>query len=215
MIRVLIAASSAVMRAGLYSLITLDPELEVAGQISSNALMHELDITHPDIILLDIDWQSGDRIPRLVSTNPSLPMPAMIVLSDDISGSWIADALKMGAMGVLPRDATRDEIIGAIHSASLGLITLHTNAVSNLIPFISVPAPARQVLDRVIPSLTGREIEVLRMLAEGLGNKAIARKLSISEHTVKFHISSIFTKLNVSSRTEAVTIGARQGLIVL
>ena len=91
---------------------------------------------------------------------------------------------------------------------------LHPDVISVLLPVLP---SAEQIVDTATPvqALTPREIEVLGMLAEGLGNKAIAKRLIISEHTVKFHVSSIFTKLNASSRTEAVTLGARQGLIML
>ncbi|MCY7273178.1 MAG: response regulator transcription factor [Phormidesmis sp. CAN_BIN44] len=94
-----------------------------------------------------------------------------------------------------------------------GLTVLHPDVMETLLPVL--PATTRPLSETPIQALTSREVEVLGMLAEGLGNKTIARRLTISEHTVKFHISSIFSKLNASSRTEAVILGARQGLIFI
>jgi NarL family two-component system response regulator YdfI len=114
--------------------------------------------------------------------------------------------------GILPTDANADEILEAIQAAAIGLTVIHPDLLDALLGLL--PSPRSLPIEPDQP-LTSREIEVLKMLAEGLGNKAIARRLKISEHTVKFHIGSIFSKLNASSRTEAVILGARQGMIVL
>jgi len=114
---------------------------------------------------------------------------------------------------VLPRQAAPEEIVGAVEAAAAGLIALHPAAAESI--WSLLPAPVRTTVAPAGQALTPREIEVLGMMAEGLGNKTIARRLGISEHTVKFHVGSILTKLNASSRTEAVTLGARQGLIML
>jgi DNA-binding NarL/FixJ family response regulator len=136
-----------------------------------------------------------------------------VVLADDPRGTWAAEALRAGARAVLPREATADEIIGAVEAAAAGLVVLHPAVTATLLPLL--PTPARAVSAPPAQQLTPREIEVLGMLAEGLGNKTIARRLGISEHTVKFHVGSILAKLDASSRTEAVMLGARRGLIML
>jgi DNA-binding NarL/FixJ family response regulator len=139
---------------------------------------------------------------------------AIVLLGDTFQGDWITEALRLGVRAVLPRRATAEEILQAVVAAAAGLVVLHPDAIDLLLPVLSsVTQPVDEA--SLVQALTPREIEVLGMLAEGLGNKAIARRLSISEHTVKFHVSSIFTKLNARSRTEAVTLGARQGLIML
>lgn len=124
---------------------------------------------------------------------------------------YVVDYLRLGIRAILPSDVSSDELINAIKATSAGLTVLHPELLN---AFTSVLSVARST-DSPSTVLTAREIEVLEMLAEGLGNKAIARRLNLSEHTVKFHISSIFSKLNVSSRTEAVILGARQGWILL
>src|SRR2546426_967335 len=111
------------------------------------------------------------------------------------------------------RRAGREEIIAAIEAVATGLIVIHPDTVGELQLVPSASKRAGAVIAR--QPLTPREIEVLGMIAEGLGNKIIAGRLGISEHTVKFHIASIFVKLNAGSRTEAVTIGVRQGLILI
>jgi len=126
-------------------------------------------------------------------------------------GSWIAVALRSGVKAVLPHETTAAEIVAAVQAAAAGLVVLPPDTVDSLLP---AAAPTRAPHEPRA-ALTPREIEVLRMLVEGLGNKEIAWRLGISEHTVKFHIASIFNKLDVSTRTEAVTAGVRQGLILL
>ena len=109
--------------------------------------------------------------------------------------------------------ATSEEIVAAIQASVVGLVVLLPDALHSVLsPIPSGDQPELESSDQI---LTPREIEVLRMIAEGLGNKEIAFKLKISDHTVKFHISSIFAKLGASSRTEAVTIGIRGGLIMV
>jgi two-component system, NarL family, response regulator YdfI len=121
-------------------------------------------------------------------------------------------ALHSGVRAVLPRDATGPEIMAAIEGAAAGLIVLSSEDMDALLP-----ADAEVVPADVIPgeALSSREVEVLAMLAEGLGNKDIAARLNISEHTVKFHVSSILGKLRATTRGEAVARGVREGLVVI
>jgi len=111
----------------------------------------------------------------------------------------------------LPRGATASELVAAIEAVAAGLIVLHPEGVEALLS----PSPLPSAADTPGETLTVREAEVLNTIAEGLGNKEIAARLGISEHTVKFHIAAIFTKLNAGSRTEAVAIGVRRGLIMI
>jgi NarL family two-component system response regulator YdfI len=122
-------------------------------------------------------------------------------------------ALRRGVKAVLPRNATSAEILWAIQTANSDLFLLNQDATQSLIARFG-SEPLRERAD-FRDELTEREIQILRALAEGLGNKQIASSLAISEHTVKFHISSILDKLDASSRTEAVTIGIRMGLVLL
>ena len=212
LIRVLIVAQSVVMQAGLAALINTSPTMEVIGQATIAALAAQIEHLQPDVVLMEWDATEAE-FPPLLSPQPELNPVAIVVLLDDWSQSVVTELLRAGVQGVLPNGATASELVAAIESAAIGLTVLHPTIVDALLP--GLPATIRPLPTDAQQSLTTREIEVLGMLAEGLGNKTIARRLSISEHTVKFHIGSIFSKLNASSRTEAVILGARQGLVLL
>lgn len=216
MTRVLVAAASIIVRAGLETLMTSSPALTVVGSTSGGAgLAKQIEALQPDVVLME--WSVFEDEPVLETLLPLSDVYsqnwAFVILADDPSGTGIAEALRSGVRALLPREATSEEIVAAVEAAAAGLVVLHPDIIDFLLPVL--PSTARTLPTLPSQSLTAREIEVLGMLAEGLGNKAIARRLSISEHTVKFHVSSIFTKLNASSRTEAVTLGARLGLIML
>lgn len=216
MIRVAIAAADNIVRAGLESIVRASPSLAVVSSSSNlDTLAALIEDYSPDVVLIELglhnDEPVSEKLLALGAVSP--PAPAIVVLADDIHTDWTTEALRLGVRALLPRKATAEEIVPAVVAAATGLVVLHPDVFDLLLPVL--PSTARTLPTSPVQALTPREIEVLGMLAEGLGNKAIARRLSISEHTVKFHVSSIFTKLNASSRTEAVTLGARQGLIML
>lgn len=227
MIRVLVIADSAIVQTGLTTLLNDSPALTVVGSLASaQPLAPAIADLQPDVLLLE--WEATEEpLPLELTAGGSafgaLPGESnlpLVVLVDDLQGAWLSEAGTGNLRGVLPTGATTAEIIAAVIAAASGLVVLHPDALGStgfggleaLVPSLST---VRSLPTLVPQTLTPREITVLQMLAEGLGNKTIARRLSISEHTVKFHVSSIFTKLNASSRTEAVTLGARQGLILL
>ncbi len=218
MIRVLVAANNLIMRAGLESIIRANPALEVVGSSSDAAtLVQSIEELQPDVVLLE--WLGDDDEPgleKILALSIEPDVPAIVMLSDEEHTDWVALALRSGVRGVLSRSATANEIVAAVEAVAAGVVVLHPDIVSSLVSGISLKEPPAGAMNASpMQALTPREIEVLGMLALGLGNKTIAKKLGISEHTVKFHVSSIFTKLNASTRTEAVTVGARLGLIML
>ncbi|MGD1092140.1 MAG: response regulator transcription factor [Bryobacteraceae bacterium] len=189
MIRVLIAA---IAPAGLESLLERAKNIEVIG--SGN------DWEQPDVIIADED--GADELLELH------PNANLVVLTSDPNPAAMHALLRSGVRAVLPDHSSADQTIAAVIAAAAGLITLRPE---DLEPgFLPDSRPS----DTTEP-LSSRETEVLGMLAEGLSNKLIAHRLGISEHTVKFHVASIMSKLRASSRTEAVTTGIRQGLIML
>jgi two-component system, NarL family, response regulator YdfI len=190
-IGVLIAAPSAIIRAGLESLVRSSPALELVSSA-------------PDVVLADLEFPQEDGPPpELLAT------AAVVLLVSNPPGPWTIEALRSGVRAVLPRDVSAPELIAAIEAAAAGLTVLHPSDLHALLP------TPRAISADAGEALTPRELEVFAMLAEGAGNKAIAWKLAISEHTVKFHVASIMSKLNATSRTEAVSIGIRKGLIML
>jgi NarL family two-component system response regulator YdfI len=198
-----------VVRTGLGAVLAKAPNLHVVGSFPMDTLSAQIEDLQPDVVLLDLESAADESLPLEIKDAPlSL---AIVVLTDNTEVSWSAEALRSGVRAILPRDATSEEIRAAIQAAAMGLVVLHSAAFDALLS----PIPERSELDPPDQILTPREIEVLRMIAAGLGNKEIASKLTISDHTVKFHISSIFAKLGASSRTEAVTLGIRRGLIMI
>jgi DNA-binding NarL/FixJ family response regulator len=140
-------------------------------------------------------------------------LPAIVLLTDIPQGPRLTnEVLRAGVRAILPREATTAEIVAAIEAAAAGLFVLHQETIDAV---LRDEPPQERALSSTLHILSQREVEVLSMIAEGLGNKTIAWRLGISEHTVKFHVGSIFNKLNATSRTEAVTLGIRQGLIMI
>lgn len=199
MIRVFVVADSAVARAGLEALLGSNDDFEVAGSSADPAAAAEF---QPDVVVFAWDRGSEEPAPETAAR--------AVILSGGHDPEWTRDALRLGARAVLPHDASREEILAAVEAAAAGLVTVDARDMETLLG-----TSARAASAEPVEPLTPREIEVLRMLAEGEGNKSIAWKLGISEHTVKFHVASIMSKLRASSRTEAVTVGIRRGLILL
>jgi two-component system, NarL family, response regulator YdfI len=204
-VKVLVAADSAVVRAGLEALIRQTPSVSFAGGVHPDELLEQIRDVEPDVVLLESRRGQDAILERLFQSGP-----AFVLLAEDQGTAAVASGLGSGLRAVLPRSASAEEIMAAIQGAAHGLVVLHPDMLSSL----QRTEPVRRG-GELGGALTAREIEVLRMLAEGLANKNIAFRLGISEHTVKYHIESIFTKLNASSRAEAVAIGMRQGLILL
>ncbi len=214
MIRVMVVAASPVVRAGLSAVLTTNPKLTVVGSASDlDALLREVVQLQPDVVLLDLSGNLQQSVweKLLVMQEEQYPS-AIIVIVDELDSINLEAALRSGVRGILPDTSTELEIIAAVEAIAFGLVVLHPDAVE-LLPLKE--SMREKLLLTPVQTLTPREIEVLKMLGSGLGNKAIATALHISDHTVKFHVSSIFGKLGVSTRTEAVTVGVRLGLIML
>jgi len=210
--RALIGASSGVVRAGLESLLATAPTFQVVGSFPIATALAQFENLQPDVMLLDLESPVDETTLQALESAGMVRNSAVVILIDDPEFS-VANALHAGIRAVIPRSATAEEIVAAIQASVAGLVVLHPDALHSVLsPTPSGDQPEFHPSDRI---LSPREIEVLRMIAEGLGNKEIASKLGISDHTVKFHISAIFAKLGASSRTEAVIIGIRAGMIMV
>jgi two-component system, NarL family, response regulator YdfI len=210
-ITVLVAATTTAVRAGLAARLSAYKRLHVVVEATALPLSDQLDTTQPDVVLADVGSEAASAWLRdLAGTRRP---PAIVMLADDGRGALAGGTLRSGARAVLPRHASTEEIVAAIEAVAAGLVVLHPDTLDAFSPPASRRDRSRGAIDH--QPLTPREIEVLAMMAEGLGNKLIAARLAISEHTVKFHIASIFAKLNAGSRTEAVTIGLRRGAIMI
>lgn len=208
MIRILIVATYASVRAGLHALLANEQDCAVVGEVSGSAELERLlPETRPDVVLFDDNEVDG---PFLVAELAE-SVTGLVVLSDTTSLYRLLRNSALPGWAYLRKEADGQEIAGAIRAAAAGLVALDHNAISRL-----TALPSTQE-ERTAPEepLTPREMEVLQLMAQGLPNKNIAARLSISQHTVKFHVASILTKLGASSRTEAVTLGVRRGYILL
>lgn len=210
LVAVAIAAPTPMMRAGLRALLASDDIRVVAEAASLTELaMERLDV---DVLVATADTVVQDG-PYLSLGDGAAPMPAIVALSEDDRPATVLRRLSLRGWGIISPDAPAAEMQSAVVAAAQGLVVLSLPMAG----ILSGPRPSMQTLEggALAEPLTARETEVLELLSQGLSNKLIARQLNISEHTVKFHVSSIYTKLNAASRTDAVSRGARLGLITL
>ncbi|MGQ9893132.1 MAG: response regulator transcription factor [Roseiflexus sp.] len=204
MVRVLIVAPTPALRAGLRALVT-ETNIEIVGERVS--LTTPASIPAGTDVILAADESVLTEADRALGEEPHY---AVLLLSDDERQAEVLRRLLLTAWGMLSRDAGAAELSAAIQAVAQGLIVISSDLAPRLLHHrpLSVAEPVGE-------PLTARERDVLELVSQGLSNKQIAQKLQISEHTVKFHLSSLFAKLGVSSRTEAVNRGARQGIITL
>lgn len=193
------------MRAGLRALLDADPAFEV---IYAGAQAGELG--RADVWVVT-EGLSVEEIRREVEATQA--DVALLVLGEGARAGQSYQNLPLRAWGMLPVDATLEELTAAIQALHVGLVVMYPDWAE--LPLARrLSAPAGEV-EKLVEPLTERETEVLQLLTLGLSNKQIGARLHISEHTVKFHVSSIYGKLGATNRAEAVRLGAQQGLVVL
>ena len=204
LLRVLVVCRDRLSRAGLAAVLDQRSGLTVVGQIAGddNTLL-PLDIYVPDVIVWDVSWETSSAVNSL----GLLPEDAPTVLALAVTSDQAAQARAAGAQALLSRDASPEALAAAAVALSHGLQV--TDPALSGVSAAATPAPGSASL------FTPREQDVLKLLAEGLPNKGVASRLEVSEHTVKFHVNSIMGKLNAQSRTEAVTLATRLGLLPL
>lgn len=229
LITVFIVATSAIARAGLESVLQIDERFIVAGSAAEiSVALHDFSNHQTtDVLLINVEREKDfdDLLALLADSAEEINLPATVTLfpPEMQNSEYTVRALQNGVRGVLPVDASANEIVATVSAAANNLISFLPETLENILSFFStedVPNSLienkRQVIpDEMIETLTTREAEVLEMLADGASNKSIAYQLNISEHTVKFHVASIFAKFGVNTRTEAVTLALRRGLILL
>ncbi len=206
-VRVLILSEDPLARAGLAALLATQRGFIIAGQIAVDGeLANAQSVYRPDVIVWDLGSDPSRALERANSIG-DLGVPIVALLPDATDA---AEAWAFGARGLLPRDTTAEKLAAALAAVAHGLAVIDPIFAATLLPVARDQSPAPP-----IEELTPRELQVLRLMAEGQSNKTIARALGISEHTVKFHVNAILGKLNVASRTEAVVHATRLGLILL
>jgi NarL family two-component system response regulator YdfI len=211
-IRAFIVARSSLVRTGLQSLFG-DRNVEVVGSLADfESLASEWVDVRADVILVEASGEQFEAVMDSLAASQLASEAAIVVLTDHREPRSLSDALRAGVRALLPSDISPDQLVAALEAAAAGLIVVHSTEVEAMFPVADGASRERAELAE---PLTPRESEVLQMLASGLANKAIATQLKISEHTVKFHVASILGKLGAASRTEAVSLGIRRGLVLL
>jgi DNA-binding NarL/FixJ family response regulator len=216
----MVVAPALAIRAGLRSLLGEEAEIEIAGEADNVGEARELQASLPaqiDVLVVHdacLSPAEGEARAELESVFLRAEPAAILLLIDSETYlTRLLPGLNARAWGALPLDSSLEELHAAVKALHHGLL------VGSPILFEPLSAGSQQGSEALAAptgdTLTERELEVLGLLAQGLANKQIAARLGISEHTVKFHVSGIYTKLGAGSRTEAVRIGVRQGLIVL
>ena len=212
-IRVLVADDHEVVRSGLSSLLD-DSTIEIVGEAADGnqavALAQEL---KPDVVLLDIRMSEGDGLTALEMMHEQMPEVKVVMLSTYDNPTYIARAVAMGASDYVLKGSDREHLITAIRKVHAGEMWVDRVVATTLIA--DLQRPGRKVdADRArIATLTARERDVVNLVGEGLANKAIAERLSISDNTVRHHLTSIFAKLGVTDRLSLVVYAYRHKII--
>jgi DNA-binding NarL/FixJ family response regulator len=209
--RVLIVDDHAVVRQGLRTFLDLEPSLEVIGEAANGAeAVRASRRLNPDVILMDLLMPEMDGITAIQLIRQEFPEIEIIALTSVLEDASVMGAVRAGAIGYLLKDTLADELVRAIKAAAGGQVQLSPKAAARLLRDVRTPEPAT-----LTQGLSPRETEVLRLLAGGKTNKAMALELSIGEKTIKTHVSRILGKLGVQSRTQAALYAGRIGLIPL
>jgi DNA-binding NarL/FixJ family response regulator len=207
-IRVLIADDHSVVRQGLRMFLDLETDIELIGEAKNG--LEAVDLAHrlkPDVVLMDLLMPKMDGVTAIKAIRQELPDTEIVALTSVLEDQAIFDAIRVGAISYLLKDTESDKLCEAIRAAAAGEVRLSPEVAARLMREVSAPESPE--------TLTERETEVLRVLARGLSNIEIAEKLSITEATVKTHVSSILAKLDLPSRTRAALYALKVGLVGL
>lgn len=205
-IRVLIVDDHSVVREGLRMFLVRDPDLEVVGEAADGAeALEQARQLRPDVVVMDLLMPVLDGIAATRAIRRELPETEVLALTSVLESASVVDAIRAGAIGYLLKDTQAAELRKAIKAAAAGQVQLSPQASAHLLGAIRTP--------ELPEPLTPREMDVLRLLAQGQSNKEIARALDLVEETVKSHVRHILAKLGVQSRTQAVLAAIRLGIV--
>jgi len=206
-IRVLIADDHPVVRDGLRAMLATQPDMELVGEAATGTeAVASARALRPDVVLMDLQMPQLDGPAAIATLRDKEPGVRVLVLTTFGTDADITRAIDAGATGYLLKDAPREQLFSAIRSAARGESALSPSVASRVLGRMRAPAEE---------ALSPRELEILQAVARGLSNRDIARKLYVSQATVKTHLLRIFAKLGVDDRTAAVTVALERGIIRL
>lgn len=204
LIRVVLVDDHAVVREGLRAFLQLQEDMAVVGEAENGEEAVAVVVAAaPDVVLMDLVMPGGDGISAILRVRAASPSTRVLVLSSYVDEAQVFAAVQAGAAGYLLKDVRPEALADAIRQVKAGGSVLHPDAAARLMERAAAPPGA---------AFTPRELEVLRLMTEGLANKAIARRLQISEKTVKTHVSNVLAKLDVQDRTQAAVLAVRRRL---
>ena len=211
-IRVLIVDDHTIVRKGIRALLAEIEGIEVVGEADNGQeAIAQAETLHPDVILMDLAMPKMDGIEATRQIKASQPESRILVMTSFAADDKVFPAIKAGALGYLLKESAPEDLVQAIHQIHRGESSLHPTIARKVLQEITHPADRPPTPD----PLTEREAEVLRLVAQGLSNQDIAKKLNISDPTVRTHVSNILGKLQLATRIQAALYALREGLVSL
>lgn len=215
MIRILICDDQAIAREGLQMILSTAPDMKVVGvtQDGQEAL-DLLPTAQPDVVLMDLKMPRLNGVQATRAIRSGFPSVRILVLTTYDADEWVFDAVRSGANGYLLKDTPPSELLAAIRNTATGQTPVDPQVAGKIFTGFAQQSPP-PLANRLLEELTDREIEVLRLIANGKSNAEIGQQVHLSEGTVRNYISTLFAKLNVNDRTQAVVMALRCGIINL
>ena len=211
MIRVLIVDDQEIVCEGLHVILSASPNIAVLGMAHDGAeAVEKVAALHPDLVLMDLKMPVMNGVQATHTIRQQHPATAVLVLTTYDQDEWVVDAIRAGASGYLLKDTGREDIVAAIEGVIAGRTPVDPAVAEKLFKYVRSGVPSQSYVSEV---LSEREMSVLRLLATGLTNAAIADRLHLSEGTVRNHVSNILSKLNVTDRAQATAVAWRYGLV--
>lgn len=211
-VRVLVVDDHAIVRKGIRALLATEQSIQVVGEAANGSEAVVLaQSLRPDVILMDIVMPEMDGLEAIRRITEQQPEIRILVLTSFAGVDMVLPAIKAGALGYLLKDSGPQELVQAIQQVHRGNSSLHPAIARKLLQEISEPSSSGQD----VGSLTEREVTVLKLVAQGFSNRDIANELTVSEATVRTHVSHILAKLDLSSRTQAALYALRRGIVSL
>jgi DNA-binding NarL/FixJ family response regulator len=209
--KVIICDDQAIVREGLAMLLKLEPDIQITGIADDGSTAVDMmEKDKPDLILMDLKMPVMNGVEAIRRIKTKYPEIKILVLTTYDDDEWVFDAIQAGASGYLLKDTPRDELVKAVKGTFAGKTFVDPGIAGKVLNRVS--SNQTQPATLITSKLTEREIDILRLIARGLGNVDIADHLFLSEGTVRNHVSSILSKLGVSDRTQAAVIAIRHGL---
>jgi DNA-binding NarL/FixJ family response regulator len=209
-VRVLIADDQTLFRVGLARLLEEDTRVDIVGQAGDGAEAVKLaGSLKPDVVLMDLKMPNVDGIEATRQISASHPGIKVLLLTTFEADNHVIQALKAGASGYILKDSKPDSIVTSLLAVMAGERVMASAVANRVLEMLTGTTTPKEFYD----GLTGREVEILKLLAGGMANKQIAYKLKISEKTVRNHVSNMYEKLNIYDRSQAVLYAVRKGLV--